>query len=112
VVEQLAEGHSLVDVVTRTAADVVLLDVRMPGGGLDAAETLRDHHPLVTVVVVSGETSTTLVRQLLAAGVRGYVAKSRLGGSLPDDVARCVAGDVVVTDPVVARVMEHHRLDG
>ena len=108
---QVADGHSLVDVVTRTDADVVLLDVRMPGGGLAAVEALREHHA-VAVVVVSGETRTTLIRQLLAAGVRGYLAKSRLGASLPDDIARCLGGEVVVTDPVVARVMERRGQDG
>ena len=105
----MADGHSLGDLVTRTAADVVLLDVRMPGGGLDAVEALSDPRLVVTVVAVSGETDTRVVRQLLAAGVRGYFAKSQLGVSLPDDIARCVAGEVVVTDPVAARVLEHHR---
>jgi len=101
VVGEAADGVELLDVVDDTRPDVVLLDVRMPAGGVTAATALQDHAPVV-VVAVSAETSPETVASLLRAGVRGYLAKGRLGPQLPDLVARCVAGEVILAVPTAA----------
>ena len=89
--------------------DIVLVDVRMPGGGEAAARavlTLPDRPadgagsrtaPPV-VIAVSGHTGTAVVAAMLRAGVSGYLAKGSLG-HLPDLVARCADGEVVLAVP-------------
>lgn len=103
VVGEAADGTDLLAVVGRTRADVVLLDVRMPGGGAVAARALQDLP--TTVVAVSAETSVETVASLLRLGVRGYVGKGRIGPHLPDLVARCVAGEVVLAVPTAAQAV-------
>ena len=104
VVGEAADGVELLDVVARADADVVLLDVRMPEGGVTAARALQQG-PHVVVVAVSAETSPDTVASLLRAGVRGYLSKGRLGPHLPDLVARCVAGEVILAVPTAAHAM-------
>lgn len=104
VVGSAADGHELLDVVTRLEPHVVLLDVRMPWGGATAARALLEDHSVV-VVAVSAETSPETVASLVTAGVRGYLAKGRLGPDLPDLVARCVAGEVILAVPTAAQAM-------
>ena len=104
VVAELADGSDLVETVRRTEADVVLLDVRMPDGGVDAALALKDSGPVV-VVAVSAETSSTIVADMVRAGVNGYLAKGRLDAELPEIVARCVAGEVVLAVPSASQAL-------
>jgi DNA-binding NarL/FixJ family response regulator len=89
--------------------DIVLVDVRMPGGGEaatravltlpapDAASVGTRGTPPV-VVAVSGHTGVAVVAAMLRAGVSGYLAKGSLG-QLPDLVARCANGEVVLAVP-------------
>jgi DNA-binding NarL/FixJ family response regulator len=100
VVGEAADGTDLLDVVAREDADVVLLDVRMPAGGETAARALQHRPPVV--VAVSSETSPDTVASLLRVGVRGYLSKGRLGPQLPDLVARCVAGEIILAVPTGA----------
>ena len=100
VVEQAADGTALLEAATRTRPDLVLLDVRMPGGGVEAARALQDQPPVV--VAVSAETAPGTVADLLRAGVRGYLAKGRLGPTLPDQLVRCVEGEVILAVPTAS----------
>ena len=105
VVGQAADGIELLDVVARCDADVVLLDVRMPSGGVTAAVALQQGPPVV-VIAVSAETAPDTVAALLRAGVRGYLSKGRIGPELPDVVARCLAGEVVLAVPTAAHAVK------
>ena len=53
------------------------------------------------VVAVSAQTGTSVVVSMLRAGVSGYLVKGRLG-ALPDLVARCSNGEVVLAVPCAA----------
>lgn len=80
--------------------DLVLADVRMAGGGVELARALGsapDHRPVV--VAVSAQTGVTTVAAMLDAGARGYLAKGGLGATLPDSLARVVAGERVLEVP-------------
>lgn len=104
VVGHAATGEALLEVVTTTRPHVALLDVRMPGGGPEAARALTGAHSVV-VIGVSSETSTHIVVDMVRAGVRGYLVKDRVGSSLPDLVARCAAGEVVLATPTGAEAL-------
>lgn len=97
-------GPSLLEVMALTQPDVVLLDVRMSGGGVKIARWLAASHQVV-VVVVSAETSVETVVAMLRAGVRGYLAKGLIGASLPDFVARCAHGEVMLAVPTAGQAM-------
>lgn len=104
VVAELSDGTTLVETVRRTQPDVVLLDVRMPGGGVEAARALRDGPPVV-IVAISAETSPTVVAEMVRAGANGYLAKGRLGADLPESVVRCVKGEVLLAVPTASQAL-------
>lgn len=103
----VATGEDLVDLVATTEPDLVLLDVQMPRGGAAAARALvragRSGGPVV--VALSAQTGATHVLAMLRAGAMGYLMKGRVGNDLPDLLARCVAGDVVLAVPGAAEAM-------
>ena len=95
VVGELSEGSTLPEVVRRTQPDIVLLDVRMPGGGVEAARALQAGPPVV-IVALSAETSSVVVADMIRAGANGYLAKGRLDAGVLDMIVRCVNGEVVL----------------
>ena len=111
VVAAVASGAGLVELVEETSADVVLLDVRMPGGGPAAAQQLTDRFGRqVVLVAVSAQVETAAVFRMLRAGTTGYLAKGRLGASMPDLVARCAEGELVLAVPTGGAAL--HQLLG
>ena len=53
-VAEACSGEEAIEVAGRTALDLILLDVRMPGaGGVAAARTIMAQHPEILVILVS-----------------------------------------------------------
>lgn len=76
VVGEAESAESLPALIGQTGADVVLLDVRMPGiDGLTALEQVRERYPSVAVVMFSGIDDPALVRAALERGAAAFVLK-------------------------------------
>jgi len=70
-------------------ADLILLDLRMPGAqGFSALVHLRARHPSIPVAVISAAESASIVRRSLEFGASGFIPKStsidRIGTMLRD----------------------------
>ena len=77
VVGEAADGTELLDLLTTTEADIVLLDVNMPGmGGLEALEALRDRSGSLGIIVLSMHDKTVYVKRAIELGANGYLLKS------------------------------------
>lgn len=77
VVGEAGNGEDLFEQLPTTAADVVLLDISMPG--MCAAEItrqLREQYPAVQVLVLSMQSEADRIFHMLDAGAQGYVLKT------------------------------------
>lgn len=99
-------GDALLAMASTSAPDLVLLDVRMPGGGVAAARALAMMSAPPTVVVFSASTSARLIIELLAAGVVGVVEKGRAGVDLTGLLIRCRRGEVILATPAAPAVVK------
>jgi len=88
-----------------TAVDVALLDVNMPGNGVAAARALTELPRPPVVVAISAQSGGAVVEEMLRAGAVGYVTKGRVGDGLPDLLARCADGEVVLATPAGASAL-------
>jgi DNA-binding NarL/FixJ family response regulator len=99
VVGDVATGDRLPELVAQREAHLVVLDVRMPSGGAEAARALRERHPHVVVVAVSASNDIATVAAMFRAGATGFLAKGHLGTSFADDLVRCTRGQVMIAVP-------------
>jgi DNA-binding NarL/FixJ family response regulator len=77
VVGELESGREAASTLCRIQADLVLLDVKSPGGdGLEAIKQIRDRHMQVKVVLLTHLQTRDYVRAVLQLNVNGYVLKS------------------------------------
>jgi len=105
VVGECADGEAaraMLD-ADRGMADVLVLDLSMPGaGGLAVLRAAAESWPALRVLVFTMHDSPTLVTQALRAGAAGFVTKSSAPQVLVDAVRRVAAGERPVLSPDVA----------
>jgi DNA-binding NarL/FixJ family response regulator len=81
---------------------VLVLDVSMPGmDGSEVAQQVRQLHPTVKMVALSGHEDRGNFHRMLSAGVSGYVLK-RSGTDELVRAIRVVAGGGTYIDPLIA----------
>ena len=74
---EAANGREAFELTSRLKPDVIVLDLGMPQlNGLDALKLIHKEVPATEVLVFSMHDSEGLVREVFAAGARGYVLKS------------------------------------
>ncbi|ANP48275.1 response regulator [Streptomyces griseochromogenes] len=98
VVADADRTQGLAELVERTAAQVVLLDVEIPGSHAPTVVAeLTDRFPALHVLMLSMHGDTQLVQELLARGARGYLHKSVPRESLLAAIRNAVARDPQLT---------------
>jgi DNA-binding NarL/FixJ family response regulator len=80
---EASTGREAVALAAKTAPHVAVLDISMPElNGLEAARQIIAAHPNTEVLIVTAHDSEQVVRDVLAAGARGYMLKSDAGRDL------------------------------
>lgn len=77
-----------------TDADLLLLDLNMPGAhGFSALVHLRAHVPQLPVIVVSAREEPAVMRRALDHGAAGFIPKSADATTLGEAINAVLAGD-------------------
>lgn len=112
VLEVVGEGGTADDAVRiarQELPDIVLLDVSMPGGGLEAARSIARVCPIVKTIVLTVSESEQDVAQALEAGVKGYVLKGTSGSELLKTMFAISRGESYVSPGLAARLLTQVR---
>ena len=113
VVGEAAHGDEAQQRCRELLADVLVLDLNMPGPPPTATVAfLREHRPEVRVLVLTAYDDDAYVRGLLAAGVAGYVLKDEAPDALVDAVRSVAHGGTWFSRAVVAVLTEPLRRVG
>lgn len=85
--------------------DLVLLDITIPGGGLNAARTIAATWPVTKIVMLTASEAEEDVLAALKAGARGYILKGVAGHELIRIVKDVYAGEAYVTPTLAASLL-------
>jgi two-component system, NarL family, nitrate/nitrite response regulator NarL len=107
-IEVVAEGATAADAV-RVAQDlrpdVMLLDISLPGGGLEAAAAITRTCTSVRTVMLTASENEMDVAAALQAGARGYILKGSGGAEVADTVRAVFNGESYVAPSLAARLL-------
>jgi len=107
IVGEAVDVESAVEGIRRTAPDVVLLDVHLPGGGGRAViESVRATHPGVVFLALSVSDAAEDVIAVIRAGARGYVTKTISSDDLAAAIVRVCDGDAVFSPRLAGFVLD------
>jgi two-component system, NarL family, nitrate/nitrite response regulator NarL len=107
-IEIVGEGESATDAVRIAAEripDVMLLDVSMPGGGINAVREIAAAFPVIKLVMLTVSEDEDDVTAALRAGARGYVLKGVAARELVRIMRAVASGEVYVTPSLAASLL-------
>lgn len=88
-------SETLAAVERRPDADLVILDLDMPGmNGMNGLAQLRSSHAAVPVAIVSAARSPALMRQAVEMGAAGFIPKFTPSQEIADAIREILAGAV------------------
>src|SRR5512132_2767530 len=110
VVGEADSGEAALPLVEQLTPDVVLMDCRMPGqGGVAATREIVRRWPEVAVVAHTAYADETYVREMVAAGARGYVLTGDVPAAVLEALAAARQGQARLSAAVTSPVMEDLR---
>ncbi len=111
VVGEAGDGRAVLEAMARACADVVIMDVAMPGlNGVEATAQLLRHSPSVAVIMLSMHSDETYVLRCLRAGALGYVLKESAEAELITAIRAVITGKSFFS-PKVRKILQQDHVE-
>jgi two-component system nitrate/nitrite response regulator NarL len=105
VVGQGATAAEALRVAQELLPDAMLLDVGLPGGGVEAAGSIARTCPNVRIIMFTASEDERDVASALQAGARGYILKGSSGHEVVQTLRAVAGGDSYVAPNLAARLL-------
>ena len=106
---EVPDGPSAIEAALRERPDVCLLDINMPGNGIEATKAIVRQLPETAVVMLTVSRSDADLFDALRAGASGYLLKDTDPARLPHALraqGRYTRGNLLQLPPVLHRPPE------
>ncbi|TDK38949.1 response regulator transcription factor [Rhizobium deserti] len=103
----VAEGGSrdeALQIVAEQCPDVMLMDISMPGNGLDAVAGALEACPEIKIIMLTVSEANEDIAKALKLGARGYVLKGVGSRALADVIRSVQSGESYVSPSLSARL--------
>jgi len=105
VIGTAGDGAEALAALKATPADVVLMDIEMPGiDGVEATRQIVEHRPATVVVILTTFADQDRINRALDAGAAGYLLKDAEPDELIRGIRAAAGGDVPIS-PRAARAL-------
>jgi len=105
VVAEASDGQEVLQKMSKTPVDVVLLDLSMPGpGGLEILKQIHAKFPKRPVLVLSQHPEDQYALRAVRAGASGYLTKERASSDLIAAIRKVAGGGKCISDAVVEQM--------
>jgi DNA-binding NarL/FixJ family response regulator len=110
VAAQAASGNEAVVLARTGGFDVILMDLRMPGGdGVAATASILADNPAARIVVLTTYETDADILRAVEAGAVGYLLKDMPRAELASAIRAVARGETVLAPSVAARLVTHVR---
>jgi len=107
-IEIVGEGANAEDALRlarELLPDIIFLDISMPGGGLNAAQSIVENYPVVKIIILTGSEGEAHVLTALKTGARAYVLKGVAARELVNILHMVHSGEIYVTPTLAASLL-------
>lgn len=106
IVGEAANGVDAVETVAATRPEVVLMDIRMPGGdGIDACRRIRDLGLGARVIMITTSEDEQDLVAALRAGAKGYLLKDAPAEQIIDGIRAVCAGESLLSPALTSTLL-------
>ncbi len=102
-----SSGPEAVEQSKRLEPDLVLMDIRMPGGsGLDATARIKGDRPETAIVILTVSEDEDDLFTAIKAGANGYLLKNLEGAQFRTMIDAVGRGEAAIAPATAARIIE------
>lgn len=109
IVGEAENAAQAIDMAERTHPDVILMDVIMPGSGIEATRVICQNMPQVKVLMLSASEENDYLFSAIDAGASGYLLKEGKPENLIDAIRQVNLGQSALSPAVAAKVLQRVR---
>jgi two-component system, NarL family, response regulator DevR len=110
VVGEAGNAREAVELVETLHPDVIVMDIRLPGGsGIEACQEITDHNPDAKVIMLTSYAEDEMLFSAIRAGAAGYVLKQIGGEDLVRAIEAVGRGEALLDPAVTQRVFQEVR---
>jgi two-component system, NarL family, response regulator DevR len=110
VVAEAGTAHEAVEKVEAFLPDVVVMDIRLPGGsGIEACEEISERFPDSKVIMLTSYAEDEMLFSAIRAGAAGYVLKQIGGEDLVKAIEAVGRGEALLDPAVTQRIFQEVR---
>ncbi|WP_276360124.1 response regulator transcription factor [Daejeonella sp. H1SJ63] len=103
ILDPVNNGIQLINSLTLTPANIVLLDLNMPKlDGIKTLAVLRRDFPNLKVVILTNYDQPQLIEEIKKLGAHGYLLKNSPSYILKDAIAKVLKGELYFDDSVLS----------
>jgi len=107
VVSKCYTGPEVFDKLAHTPADVILLDINLPGmNGIEVCQKLSKEYPDVRVLALSMHNEESFVTEILKHGAQGYILKNTGKKQLLAAIEAVYSGQSYFSEEVTETIMK------
>lgn len=104
-VGQGASAEEACRIAADVEPDVMLLDISMPGNGIEAARTISSRHPRVRVIILTASEDDERVSEAMEAGAMGFLVKGVMPGELLTAITTVCEGQPYIQPQISTRIL-------
>jgi two-component system, NarL family, nitrate/nitrite response regulator NarL len=109
VVGEGATAKEAIQLAKDISPDLMLLDITLPGCGLQAAAAIAQLYPAVQIVMLTASEAEENVNAALETGAKGYILKGTSGPELIRIAQAVCSGDSYVTPTLAVKLLAQLR---
>lgn len=110
VVAEASTARDAIEKVKQYSPDVVVMDIRLPGGsGIEACEEISENYPDTKVIMLTSYAEDEMLFSAIRAGAAGYVLKQIGGEDLIKAIEAVGRGEALLDPAVTQRIFQEVR---
>lgn len=106
-VGEAENGEQAVELVRRTGADVVLMDINMPGmNGIEACRAIKEEMPHTRIIALTIHDQEEYLFELIRAGISAYLLKDVSPDKLLETIIGVARGESYIPPRLMSKVFQ------
>ena len=106
---EVGDGPAAVATALQHRPDIVLMDINMPGNGIEATKEIAQQLPDTAIVMLTVSNADNDLFDALCAGASGYLLKDMDPARLPRALRGVLEGEAALPRRLVALVLDEFR---
>lgn len=99
-------GDDLLNQLEHTKADIIIMDINMPGkNGIEASKIVKSKYPDTSILILSMHDQLKIIKDCLKAGVDGYILKETGIDEIRAALTAVSNGETHFSKPIVDKII-------